>query len=367
MSVQELQARLTTLDRQLTDLLKHVDAVKRAIKDETQALRQQMDSMCLSKVAELAQKALKEAERTASDEHRGRLVDIRQKTQEPQKSSRMAAWKALQKIHRKDNCSDCLANEPCAMWRANIILRDLLILTVCTGRGPWTNELLVEELLEALMAGCGRDSLDKVEQSQLAQAFNKVISFGTKTREGFEERVKYIYGQLLTTDEDFDMLYQAYSSCSHTSPHHVSKCKASGKQRKGKSSQKPAGPADEKDPQDMSMLFTPGPFFSEDGFVHFGESHWLVSQDHKTCPAKISSGPHPSELPIPFVHSSCCVECGFEDPMGRMTMGFKCTKCSSVKTHVPSLCSVAESSASCEGLLNRLSVLDPLPERTITF
>ena len=43
--VQEFQARLTTLDRQLTDLLEHVDAAKRAIMDETQALRQQMDSM----------------------------------------------------------------------------------------------------------------------------------------------------------------------------------------------------------------------------------------------------------------------------------------------------------------------------------
>ena len=177
MSVQEFQARLTTLDRQLTDLLEHVDAVKRAITDETQALRQQMDSMCLSRVVELAQLALKKAERAASDEHRGRIVDIRQKTQEPQQSSRMAAWKALRKIHHKDDCSDCLANEPCAMWRAGIILRDLLILTVCTGRGPWTNELLKEALLEALMAGCGHDSLDKVEQSQLTQAFNKSDQF----------------------------------------------------------------------------------------------------------------------------------------------------------------------------------------------
>ena len=369
MRVQEFQARLTTLDRQLTDLLEHVDAVKRAIMDETQALRQQMDSMCLWRVVELAQLALKKAERAASNEHRGRIVDIRQKTQEPQQSSRMAAWKALRKIHHKDDCSDCLANEPCAMWRAGIILSDLLILTVCTGRGPWTNELLKEALLEALMAGCGQNSLDKVEQSQLTQAFNKVISFG-KTREDFDGKIVGIYGprgpgQLLETDEDFDMLYHAYSSCSHTSPHHVSNCKASGKQRKAKSSQKPAGPADEKDPQ-------AGPFFTQDGFVHVGESHWLVSQDHKTCPAKISSGLHPSELPIPLVHSSCCVECGFEDPMGRMTMGFKCTKCSSVKTHVPSLCSVAESSASGEGLqdplmVNRLSVLDPLPETTITF
>ena len=77
MSVQELQARLTTLDRQLTDLLEHVDAVKRAITDETQALRQQMDSMCLSRVVELAQLALKEAERTAASvEDRDRLRDI---------------------------------------------------------------------------------------------------------------------------------------------------------------------------------------------------------------------------------------------------------------------------------------------------
>ena len=181
-----------------------------------------------------------------------------------------------------------------ARRRAGIILRDLLILTVCTGRGPWTNELLKEALLEALMAGCGQNSLDKVEQSQLTQAFNKVISFG-KTREDFDGKIVGIYGprgQLLETDEDFDMLYHAYSSCSHTSPHHVSNCKASGKQRKAKSSQKPAGPADEKDPQ-------AGPFFTQDGFVHVGESHWLVSQDHKTCPAKISSGLHPPELPIP--------------------------------------------------------------------
>ena len=254
MRVQEFQARLTTLDRQLTDLLEHVDAVKRTITDETQALRQQMDSMCLSRVVELAQLALKKAERAASNEHRGRIVDIRQKTQEPLQSSRMmAAWKALRKIHHKDDCSDCLANEPCAMWRAGIILGDLLIMTVCTGRGPWTNELLKEAFLEALMAGCGHDSLDKVEQSQLTQAFNKVISFG-KTREGFDEKVVSIYGQLLTTDEDFDMLYHAYSSCSHTSPHHVSNCKASGKHRKAKSSQKPAGPADEKDPAPARSL-----------------------------------------------------------------------------------------------------------------
>ena len=315
--VKEVQARLTTLERQLAELVQHVDGAKRTITDETRALRQQMDRICLSCVAELAQHALREAERTASDGDRRDLHAIRQRVQEPEQGSRMAAYDSLSRIHK--DCSDCKPKEPCAMGRAGIIIRDLLVMTVMTGRGPWNNELLVEALQEALMSGCNRDRLNAAEKSQLTLAFNKVISLG-KTREGFDETVRSnsMYGPLLRTDEAVDKLFQAYSSCSSSSPHHISKNKASGKNRtRGHRAMAtaPESSADEKDPQpqDMSMLF-PTPFLTQGGDMQFAESHWLVSEDHNTCHAEVSSGPHPVDLPAPFMR---CVECGFEDPMPR--------------------------------------------------
>ena len=249
----------------------------------------------------------------------------------------------------------------------------MLVLTVCTGHGPWNNTLLERALQETLMSGCNRDRLDAGEKSQLTLVFNKVISLG-KTREGFDEKVRSnsMYGPLLRTDEEVDKVFRAYASCSTSSPHHISKNKASGKNRTRKGQPLaavalrppvPESSADEKDPQpqDTSMSF---PFLCQDGVMQFVESHWSVSEDHNTCHAEGSSGPHPLDLPVPVMR---CVECGFENPMG-----FKCTACSSMKTHVPSLCSAAESSASRAGLqdplmVDRLSVLDPPPETTITF
>ena len=109
--VKELQARLTTLERQLAELVQHVDGAKRTITDETRALR-----ICLSGlscVAELAQHALREAERTASDGDRRDLLAIRQRVQEPEQGSRMAAYDSLSRLHK--DCSYCKPKEPCAM------------------------------------------------------------------------------------------------------------------------------------------------------------------------------------------------------------------------------------------------------------
>ena len=77
------------------------------------------------------------SERTAaSDDHRGRLRAICQRVQEPEQGSRMAAYDSLSRIHK--DCSYCKPKEPCAMGRALIIIRDLLVMTVMTGRGRGT-------------------------------------------------------------------------------------------------------------------------------------------------------------------------------------------------------------------------------------
>ena len=300
--VKELQARLTTLERQLAELVQHVDGAKRTITDETRALR-----ICLSGlscVAELAQHALREAERTASVGDRRHLHDIRQRVQEPEQGSRMAAYDSLSRIHK--DCSYCKPKEPCAMGRALIIIRDLLVMTVCTGRGPWNNRLLVGALQEALMSGCNRDRLNKAQQSQLTLALNKVISLG-KTREGFDEKVRSnsMYGPLLRTDEAVDKLFKAYSNCSSSSPHHISKNSKNRTRGQRAMAVAPESSADEKDPQpqDMSMLF-PIPYLTQNGDMQFGESHWRVSEDHNTCHAEVSPGPHPLDVPVPEVRTT---------------------------------------------------------------
>ena len=74
------------------------------------------------------------------------------------------------------------------MGCALLILRDLVVLTASIGKGPMNQLLLKNTLEDALRQGCNRADLDKVVQSQLTLAFNKVISLG-RTREGFDAKV----------------------------------------------------------------------------------------------------------------------------------------------------------------------------------
>ena len=230
-SIADFEARLIAMETHFRLLERHVECARRIMVQEQSALRQQLDSICLAQVVELAMRALKEAQRNTSDadllQH---LRSVGQKTQEPLGSSRMAGYDTLRSIHK--GCVVCKPKQPCSIARAVVMLRDLLILTICTGHGPWDNDSLKVALEDALAQGCNRQGLDKVEHSQLTLAFNKVLSLG-KNRAGFDERVlsPNAYGPNLS-QEEVNRLFVAYSGCWRTAPNHISKNKAAGKHRK---------------------------------------------------------------------------------------------------------------------------------------
>ena len=95
-----------------------------------------------------------------------------------------------------------------------MILRDLVVLTICIGRGPWDNASLELALHDAVAQGHKGHELDKVLWSQLSLAFNKVIKLGAD-RKGFDVHVlsNNMYGPSLTGDE-VGRLFVAYSTCS---------------------------------------------------------------------------------------------------------------------------------------------------------
>merc|ERR1719401_1089784 len=129
--------------------------------------------------------------------------------------SRIAGYVALHAMHT--GCKECgRPGVQCPIGHAQLICRDLVVLTVSTGRGPLTAESLQKALEQALLEGCGREVLDHTEQSQLTQSFNKVLSLG-KTRAGFDDRVRStkMYGPL--TDEEVDQVYMVYNACSRLS------------------------------------------------------------------------------------------------------------------------------------------------------
>ena len=235
--VHQFQHRLESLEGTMEDflcefaqLVSNMEQKKLQIDTEMQALRQELTVVCLGTVADLAHRALHRVESVVAAE-REQLQRMQQQVMEPLESSRMAAYDSLRTMHK--DCQLCKNKEACAKGRALLIMRDLLVLTVAFGRGPMSPSMLKEALGEALSEGCGRSDLNKVEQSQLTLAFNKVIALGRSSREDFDAKIgaANLYGPGLTAEEKRE-LFLVYSACARASPLYVSKNKESRKHGK---------------------------------------------------------------------------------------------------------------------------------------
>ena len=192
---------------------------------ESVALPRPEPKTCLGTLKDLALQALRDAENvTWACRNR-----IEEQVEYPCGSSRCAAYESLRTMHK--DCELCQRGEACALGRALLIVRDLLVLTVAMGKGPMTTDTLVTALNEAMRLGCGRD-MDEKEQSQLCLAFNKVISLG-HTREGFEAKAcrPNMYGHIVAV-EDVEQLFLEYNSVARASPDYISNNKQSRRHKK---------------------------------------------------------------------------------------------------------------------------------------
>ena len=116
------------------------------------------------------------------------------------------------------------------MRLVTLLLRDLLLLRICMD-GNWNKNSLQQEITNVFDSSC----LNREQMSQLLQAFHKINTFG-KSRAEFnnnlglsgqdvplgeeEPRKKHPYANLKSTD--LEIIYRAFSLCSHASPEYRS-------------------------------------------------------------------------------------------------------------------------------------------------
>lgn len=294
--------------------------------------------LCLGTVAELSQQALRKVESSAAE--RDQLQRIQQQIQEPCESSRMAAYDSLRTMHK--DCQLCKNKEACAKGRALLIMRDLVVLTVSIGKGPMSPLTLKTALEDALRQGCGRFDLDKVEQSQLTLAFNKVISLG-RTREGFDAKVRSanMYGPELT-EEEVQQLFLVYNACARASPQYVSKNKESRKHRKRSASPQrelaaaasaasasaasasmPMAMSESSHSQETMCMWQLG---AKTPFLHGWEEKQLSRRPERfEIPTSFDAGFDVSQVYPHVQETPPCKMCGFFDPQGHHTSrGYFC-------------------------------------------
>ena len=165
-------------------------------------------------------------------------------------ATRMVAYTRLRMLHR--NCQTCKAKKAsktkttttCAVLRSMLLLRDLVILTVCQGHTSGGRANLHDVLHTELLMSSTQD-LEPDELSQLTMAFNKICRLGQQ-RDGFDDAVRSdsMYGPGVTPAQ-LDQLFAAYSSGGRAFPGYVSKNKARGKVRKPRGSPTAEAPEQE--------------------------------------------------------------------------------------------------------------------------
>ena len=139
------------------------------------------------------------------------ILDIR-RTMFDRSSVQIAkTYDQLRRLDRR--CQHC--------HRAQLILKDLLVLSVCTGRGPMSSDSLESTLEAVFAAGCTATDFEVDEKSQLMQAFTKVLEMG-KTRDIFAAKFQIVYGGDLEVDE-IEHLFMIYSLGSAANPTYESK------------------------------------------------------------------------------------------------------------------------------------------------
>ena len=117
------------------------------------------------------------------------------------------------------------------------IMRDALLLKVCGGRGPWSNESLTEEMESVAAFG---HVLPPLLQSQLLNSFNKIMQLG-KDRAAWDAAVSdNIYGRAMAPDEADD-LFTTWAEFTLRFPNFKSHTRLNGRRRTRPKSRKDNG------------------------------------------------------------------------------------------------------------------------------
>ena len=336
MRMQDFQARLDALDEEVAAMKRraaHLEA-------EAQAMRQLMLTMSLQTVAELSLVALKKAQCVASNEEQKSKLDlIMEQTLEPSAASRMAAWDSLRTMHFE--CPACESGESkkkkknCPLGNAQLISRDLAVLTVTIGRGPLSHKYFQELCEHAFKEGCGKDNLDKVEKSMLTLSLKKIIDLG-RSRTVFHKACTSpeMHGPDVS-EEQLDQVYRAYSAVANENPNYESKTK--GKKKGNKNTEKTEDAEDNlmQHQEEAEQMFSQ----SDNLMQHQEEADQMSPQsEHYLGNAELYQDrqhfhdpqdylDHALAFPN-FMPTYGCIECGSENLHGAMTPhGFRCFTC----------------------------------------
>ena len=137
-TIQHCRAELARLERKLAEVYEYMDRFKRATDESVQIVKQRLIAECTSRMTKLAIKSLVlavgQAERTGTAGFRQAwdwFHEVKQNVMEPLVSSRMKALDMLREIHDPNTCVHCEDKNPCHKGRASLIMRDLIIMTIC--------------------------------------------------------------------------------------------------------------------------------------------------------------------------------------------------------------------------------------------
>ena len=229
--LRQFETRLMHIEGRLGEL----EAEAQEMSATADTMRQDLSTHSLATVAEHVCQSLRSAAGHARHpQRRAWLRTLQELVREPQEWRRMCAYEQLS-AHDAQH-KNTLEGTCSYLARALLLLRDLLVLTICIGRAPITREGLVSACGDAMLKGCGRAVLSYTEQSQLCLAWSKVVELGRVTsREVFERRVRSptMYGPAISS-EVVDMLLVVYNTAARTSPEYQSLHQSSPKYKNAK-------------------------------------------------------------------------------------------------------------------------------------
>ena len=175
----DFQSRLVAVERGLQQLL----ADRLHLEQEAGTLREHMAVMCLATMVDLTDRAVHAAmsANVSAWEING-LLRVREQlcNTEMQLAARcFAAYDMMRTLHVK--CGRCQPKTSCKcpLGCALLLLRDLVVLAACLGRGPMDAKKLKACLEEASLVACNRSDLTVVESSQLTLSYTKIRLLGS--------------------------------------------------------------------------------------------------------------------------------------------------------------------------------------------
>ena len=204
--------------------LKQLQEAQLHLEQEAGELREHMSCMCLEMVVDLTDRAVEAAmSATIIPKDTEGLWQVREQLRNPEMplvARCFAAYNTMHHLHQA--CFCCSPNTRCPLGIANLLLRDLLVLVACVGRGAMDTAKIKACVEEAAVVACGRIDLDLEMSSQLILSYAKIHELGNNQLE-FEQKMRTpnMYGPHLT-NEECAQLFFVYSSCSRASPKYIS-------------------------------------------------------------------------------------------------------------------------------------------------